>query len=86
MMTVVKPLFRNSYRAKTAPFLPLFLADPIPQPLGGALSLSCVESLNSHRPDLPGPPQLSARRSIARLHRASSSFPKKVSGALNGLR
>ena len=82
MIAVVKPLSRNSVRLRLQPRYLFFLADSSPLPLGGAITLSCVEPLDSHRSDLPEPPQLSARRSIARPRKASSTFPKKVSGAL----
>ena len=45
--------------------------------------MSCVEPLNSHRSDVSEPPQLSAKRSIARLYKASSTFRKSFLSVKN---
>ena len=82
MIAVVKPFFSISSGPKLRPSYLFFLADPSPLPLGGAITLSCVEPLDSHHPDPPGPPQMSARGSIACPQKSSRTFAEKVSGVL----
>lgn len=63
-----------------------FRADPAsPSPLGRAICLSCVEPCDSHRPENPGLPQMSARGIVARFGQASSApriFFEKFSARL----